>query len=109
MRLAKYILDYYKSTNEFATETGRNYPLVKRWCDKGAVVIDEQIYVPSVLLHDDSAPATTSLADHIAKQYDGNLSAAAEAMGRHRNQLATWCKRGALLIDGRIWLPKGLV
>jgi len=109
MRLAKYIMDYYKSTNEYATETGRNYPLVKRWCDKGAVVIDEQIYVPSILLHDDSAPAMITLNDHIRTQYDGNLSAAAEAMGRHRNQLATWCERGALLIDGRIWLPKGLV
>jgi hypothetical protein len=81
---------------------------VKRWCDKNAVIMFDQIYVPSTQLQDGSAPPMVTLADHIKKRYDGNMCAAAMVMGRHRNQLATWCKRSAILINGRVWLPKGI-
>lgn len=105
--LHEHIMTNYSSINEYATHIQRNYPLVKRWCDKGAVIIDDQIYVPSTQLRNDNAPNMVTLKDHINNWYDCSASAAAAVLGRHRNQLTTWCKRDAILIDGRIWLPRG--
>lgn len=104
--LYNHINEHYSSINEYATHTSRNYPLVKRWCDKGAIIIDDHVYVPSTKLKDSSAPNMITLKDHIDTRYDSNQSHAATYLGTHRNQLRTWCKRDAVLINGRIWLPK---
>ena len=106
--LKTHITEHYSSITDYATRTERNYPLVKRWCDKGAVIIDEQIYIPSTQLKDRTAPIMITLKDHINTRYNGNQSYAAAHLGTHRNQLHTWCKRYAVLINGRIWLPRGL-
>jgi hypothetical protein len=107
MKLYEYIMNNHKSVSAYARATGENYPTVKRWCDKGAQIMFDQIYVPSVQLDDPSAPHMTSLENHIKMRYDSNMTAAARHLRRHRNQLYKWVKAGAILIDQQVYIPKG--
>ena len=110
MKLYDYIMDNYPSLSSYALQTGIPYAKLKRWCDRGAITRNDLIFFPSVTIpYDANLEPMTALKTHVAKRYDGNVSAAAKGMQRHRNQIAQWLKADAIIIDNRVYLPKGLV
>lgn len=110
MKLYDYVMDNYPSLSSYATSHGIPYAKLKRWCDRGAITCNDLIFFPSVTLpYDPKLEPMTLLKTHVAKRYDGNVSAAARGMQRHRNQVAQWLKNDAIIINNRVYLPKGLV
>jgi DNA-binding transcriptional regulator YdaS (Cro superfamily) len=80
-------------------------PQVTQWIKRGFVVADWALYSPRRTLVNGGA-GVFALPDYIDSHYDGVQASFAAAEGVARPQVTQWIKRGYVVIDGALCLPR---